>query len=93
MKLLNYASYIYWRQFERFPHGLALKLGFQPLTKAVLVPISTSPPKQQPPAGPRQLKIVEMCNALIGLCFLYALETICNDLASSCYETRFSSID
>ena len=36
--------------------GLASKLGFQPLTKAVLVAISTSPPKQ-PPAGPWQLKI------------------------------------
>jgi hypothetical protein len=47
---------MYWRQVEILLLGLALKLGFQPLTKAVLVAISTSPPKQ-PPAGPWQLKI------------------------------------
>jgi hypothetical protein len=33
------------------PLGLAVKLGFHPLTKAVLVAISTSPPKW-PPMGP-----------------------------------------
>jgi hypothetical protein len=60
--------------------GLASRLGFHPLTKAVLILISTSPPKQ-PPAGPRQLKIVEICNALVGLCFLYVLETILLGLA------------
>jgi hypothetical protein len=53
----------------------ASKLGFHPLTKAVLVVISTSPHKQ-PPVGPWQLKIAEICNALVGLCCLYALETI-----------------
>jgi hypothetical protein len=62
------------------PLGLASKLGLKPLTKAVLVAISTSPPKQ-PPAGPWQLKMVEICNALVGLCFLYVLGTILNALA------------
>jgi hypothetical protein len=51
MNLLDYAFYMYWRQFEMLPLGLASKLGFQPLTKAVLVAISINPPKQ-PPAGP-----------------------------------------
>jgi hypothetical protein len=63
------------------PLGLASKQGFHPLTKAVLVVvISTSPPKQ-PPAGQWQLKIAEICNALVGLCFLYVLETIWSGLA------------
>jgi hypothetical protein len=51
MKLLDYAFYMSWRQFEMLPLGLASKLGFQPLTKAVLVVISTIPQKQ-PPVGP-----------------------------------------
>jgi hypothetical protein len=66
---------MYWRQFEVLWLGLASKLSWHPLTKAVLVDICTSPPKQ-PSGGPWQLKIVEMCNALVGLCFLYVLETI-----------------
>jgi hypothetical protein len=53
------------------PLGLALKLGFQPLTEAMWVTISTSLPKW-PPIGPYLLKIVEICNALVGLCFQYA---------------------
>jgi hypothetical protein len=40
MKLLDDAFYMYWRQFAMLPLGLASKLGFQPLTKAVLVAIS-----------------------------------------------------
>jgi hypothetical protein len=53
------------------------KLGFHPfLTKAVLVAISTSPQKQPPVVGSWQLKIAEICNALVGICFIYALETI-----------------
>jgi hypothetical protein len=48
---------IYEGQFEMLPLGLASKLGLHPFTKAVLVVISTSPPKQ-PPAGPWQLKMV-----------------------------------
>jgi hypothetical protein len=55
--------------------GLILKVGLHPLTKAVLVVMSTCPPKQ-PPTGPWQLKIAEICNALVGLCFLCVLETI-----------------
>jgi hypothetical protein len=66
---------MYWRQCEVLLLGLALKLGFHPLTEAVLAVISTNPLKQ-PPAGPRQLKIAEICNALVGLCFLYELETM-----------------
>ena len=58
------------------PLSLASKLGLHPLTKAVLVVISTSPPKQ-PPAVTSQLKITEICNAFVGSCFLYnVLETI-----------------
>jgi hypothetical protein len=34
MHLLDYVSYMYWRQFEMLPIGLALKLGFHPLTEA-----------------------------------------------------------
>jgi hypothetical protein len=38
MNLLDYACYyMWWKQFEMLPLGLALKRGFQPLTKAVLV--------------------------------------------------------
>jgi hypothetical protein len=55
--------------------GLASRLGFHPLTKAVLILISTGPPKQ-PPVRPWQLKIAEIFNELVGLCFLYVLETI-----------------
>ncbi len=42
---------MHWRQFEMLWLSLASKLGFGPLTKAVLVAISTSPPKW-PPIGP-----------------------------------------
>ncbi len=66
---------MYWRHVEILLFGLALKLGLHPLTKAVLVVISTSPPKQLP-AGPWQLKISEICNALVELCLLYVLQTI-----------------
>jgi hypothetical protein len=48
---------MYSRQLEMLPlGGLALKVGFQASTKAVLVGISTNPPKQ-PPAGPWKLKM------------------------------------
>ena len=47
------------------PLGIASKLGFHPLTKAILVAESTSPPKQ-PPVGPWQSKIEGICNALVG---------------------------
>jgi hypothetical protein len=73
--LLDYAFYMYWRQLEMLLLGLASKLGFHPLTEAVLVAISTTPSKK-PPAGPWQLKLVEICNVLVGLCFLFVLETI-----------------
>jgi hypothetical protein len=39
MNLLDHVFNMYWRQFEMLPLGLALKLGFYPLTKAVLVAI------------------------------------------------------
>jgi hypothetical protein len=68
MHLLAYAFHMYLRQCEMLPLALASKLGLHPLTKAVLVARCTSPPKQ-PPAGPWQLKIVKICNALVGLCF------------------------
>jgi hypothetical protein len=35
--LLEYAFYMHWKQFEILPLGIALKLGFHPLTKAILV--------------------------------------------------------
>jgi hypothetical protein len=57
------------------PFGIALKLGFHTFTKAILVAVSTGPPKQLP-VGPWPLKIVGICNALVGLCFLYVLETV-----------------
>jgi hypothetical protein len=47
---------MYWRQFEMLPLGLASKLGFHPSTKAILVAVLTSPPKQ-PPVEPWQFKI------------------------------------
>ena len=54
------------------------QLGFYLLTtKAV---ISATIPQKQPPVGPWQLKIAEICNALVGLCFIYALETRCEML-------------
>jgi hypothetical protein len=56
------------------PLGLATKLGFHPLTKAVLVVISTSPPND---TTYRSIAIEDSCNALVGLCCLvYVLETI-----------------
>jgi hypothetical protein len=33
--------YMYWRQFEMLPHGLALKLGLQPVAIAHLSPGTT----------------------------------------------------
>jgi hypothetical protein len=83
MHLLDYSFYVYWRQFEMLPLGIGSKLGFHPSTKAVLLKLfwllyltnPTSPPKQ-PPVVPWHLKIVGICNALVGLCFLYVLETI-----------------
>jgi hypothetical protein len=47
--------------------SLTSKLGLHPLSKTVLVAISTSPPKWPPILGPYRLKIVEICNALVGL--------------------------
>jgi hypothetical protein len=74
MHLLDYAFYIMnWRQFEMLPLGIASKLGLHPSTKAILVAVSTSPPKQPPAVGPWQLKIVGFCNALVRLCFIYVL--------------------
>jgi hypothetical protein len=71
MQLLDYAFYseVLWL-------GLALKLGFQPLTKAVLVVISTT--SQKKPPGLWQLKKITetICNVPVGLCFLYVLETM-----------------
>ena len=55
--------------------ALALKLGFHPSTKAILVVISTSAPKWAI-VGPWPWKLAEICNALVGLFCLYALETI-----------------
>jgi hypothetical protein len=76
MHLLDYSLYImYCRQFEMLPFGIASKLGFHPFTKAILVAVSTSPPKN-PPAGPWQLKIVGICNSLIAFnlkCFRLVL--------------------
>jgi hypothetical protein len=66
---------MYWRQFEMLPLGIASKLDFHPLTRANLVAESTTSQKQ-PPLGPWQLKIVGICNALVGLFFLDVLETI-----------------
>jgi hypothetical protein len=37
MHSLDYAFYVYWKQFEMLWLGLASKLGFYTLTKAVLV--------------------------------------------------------
>jgi hypothetical protein len=74
MHLLDYAFYIQQRKFEMLQFSLTLKLGYHPLTKGILVAISNSPPKQ-PPIGPCQSKIVEICNAIVGLFFLYVLET------------------
>jgi hypothetical protein len=51
MHLLDYAFYMHWRKFEVLWFSLASKLGFHPLTKAVLVAISTSPSKW-PPIAP-----------------------------------------
>ena len=51
MHLLEYAFYMPWRQFEMLWLTLASKLGFHPLTKAVLAAISTRPPNH-PPVGP-----------------------------------------
>jgi hypothetical protein len=57
------------------PLHLASKLGFHLLTKSIVVAISTSPPKW-PPIGPWGFKIVGSCKVLVGLCFLYVLETM-----------------
>ena len=50
-------------------------LGFHPLTKAVLIAISTSPPKW-PPIGPQGLKILKNCKLLVGLGCLDGLEAM-----------------
>jgi hypothetical protein len=39
---------MFWRQFEMIQLGLVSKQGFHPLTKAILVAISTCPPKWPP---------------------------------------------
>jgi hypothetical protein len=64
MHLLDYSFYMYLRQFVIFRLAIASKLGFHLLTKAILVAVSTSPPKQPPVVGPWQLKIVGISNAL-----------------------------
>jgi hypothetical protein len=53
----------------------ASKLGFHPRTKAVLVAISAIL-QNKPPLGQYQLKIADMGYILVGLCFLYVLETV-----------------
>jgi hypothetical protein len=40
---MDYAFYMYWRVFEIPLLSLALKIGFHPCTKAVLVAISAIP--------------------------------------------------
>jgi hypothetical protein len=62
------------------PLGLASKLGFHPLTKAILVAISTSPQKEPHSIGLQGLKIAEICNVLIEVCFLYVSIYIGNNL-------------
>jgi hypothetical protein len=47
---------VYWRQLEVLPIGLASKLGFHTLMKAVLVAIYTGPQKGSH-VGPWQLKL------------------------------------
>jgi hypothetical protein len=52
---------------------ISFEARFHPLTRAVLVVISTGPQKQ-PSVGSWQLKTAEICNVLVGLCILYASE-------------------
>jgi hypothetical protein len=42
MHLLDYAFYVYGKQFEMLPLGLALKLGLHPLAMAHLSPGTSS---------------------------------------------------
>jgi hypothetical protein len=51
IELLEYAFYMQWRRFEMLPLCVALKLGFQPLTNALLVATvaHTSPPPKPSP--------------------------------------------
>jgi hypothetical protein len=62
------------------PLGIASKVGFQPETKAILVAVSTSPPKQPPVVGPWQWKMVGICDALVGLCFILGVICIGDNL-------------
>jgi hypothetical protein len=59
--LVGYAFYMYWRQFEMLWMNLASKLGFHPLTKAVLVAaISTTSPPKWPPEDSRNLQCASL---------------------------------
>jgi hypothetical protein len=51
MYLLDYAIYMYWKQFEILLLGLALKLGLNPVAIAHLSPDSTSLVVSQIPTG------------------------------------------
>ncbi len=72
MNLLDYAVNMHWKQVEMLQLNLASKIGFHSLTQAVSVVIFTGPPKW-PTVCPWQMKRAEICNALVGLCFLYGL--------------------
>jgi hypothetical protein len=77
---------------------LLLGLGLEedllhPVTKAMLVTISTTSLSKQPLVGPWQLKRVGMCNAPVGLCFLYVLKKILNASAWYCFKPGLSSIN
>jgi hypothetical protein len=51
MHLLDYAFYMYWRQFEMLPLGLASKLGLHPVGVAYLSPGTSNLLVSSIPAG------------------------------------------
>jgi hypothetical protein len=77
---MDYAFYMYWRVFEIPLLSLALKIGFHPCTKAVLVAISAIP-QNYPSLVQYELKIADIGYILVGFCFLYILERVQNAFA------------
>jgi hypothetical protein len=72
---------MYWRSISL---SLASKQAIHPLTKAILVAISMSPPKW-PPYSSRCIEIEdssEMCSVFVGLCCLYPCNAKTNDIES-----------
>jgi hypothetical protein len=68
MYLLDYAFYMYWKQFEMFWLSLASKLGLHPVAIAPLSPNATSLVDSQIPNGGSKDIGTEYMNAIHIIC-------------------------